>query len=138
MKRNSIKILLITGLLTGSLVSCDKKLDLIPNDQVTADQVYATAAGYKQALAKVYGAMALTGNQGPSGNPDLPIGDEGQNVDFFRTWWGAQEISTDECVTNWGDAGLADFHNFNWTSSNNFLTGLYYRSVYQITLANDF
>jgi len=138
MKRNSIKILLLTGLLTGSLVSCNKKLDLVPNDQVTSEQVYSTAAGYKQALAKVYGSMALTGNSGPAGSPDLPIGDEGQNVDFFRTYWCAQELSTDEAVTNWGDAGLADFHNLNWTSSNNFLTGLYYRCIYQITLCNDF
>jgi hypothetical protein len=138
MKIGSIKMLIITGLITGSLVSCQKKLNLTPNDQVTSAQVYSTAAGYKQALAKVYGSMALTGNQGPSGNPDLPIGDEGQNVDFFRTFWCAQELTTDEAVTNWGDAGLADFHNLNWTSSNNFLKGLYYRSLYQITLCNDF
>src|SRR5476651_951289 len=106
MKRNSIKILLIAGLIACGSVSCKKGMDLIPNDQVTAANVYSTPAGYKEALAKVYGSMALTGNTGPAGSPDLPIGDEGQNVDFFRTWWCAQEISTDEVVTNWGDAGL--------------------------------
>lgn len=138
MKLNSIKIFLVTGLVTGSLLSCNKNLNLTPNDQLTSAVVYSTPAGYKQALAKVYGAMALTGNTGPYGNPDLPIGDEGQNVDFFRTLWTVQELPTDEAVSNWGDPGLADFHNMNWTSSNNFLKGLYYRSLYQITLANDF
>ncbi|PTR01479.1 putative outer membrane starch-binding protein [Mucilaginibacter yixingensis] len=128
----------MAALVAGSLSACKKGMDLTPNYQVTASSVYSTPAGYKQALAKVYGSMALTGNTGPSGSPDLPIGDEGQNVDFFRTWWGAQELSTDEAVSNWGDAGLADFHNLNWNSSNNFLKGLYYRSMYQITLCNDF
>lgn len=138
MKLDSLKTFLTAGLITGSLFSCNKNLNLTPNDQITSATVYSTPAGYKGALSKVYSAMALTGNQGPAGNPDLPIGDEGQNVDFFRTLWCAQELTTDEAVTNWGDPGLADFHNLNWTSSNNFLKGLYYRSMYQITLANDF
>lgn len=138
MKPDSLKIFITVGLIAGSLFSCNKNLNLTPNDQITSAVVYSTPAGYKQALSKVYSAMALTGNTGPAGSPDLPIGDEGQNVDFFRTLWCAQELTTDEAVTNWGDAGLADFHNLNWTSSNNFLKGLYYRSMYQITLANDF
>ena len=138
MKKNSIKILVFSCLITGGLVSCKKDLNIAPNDQVTSATVYSTADGYKQALAKVYGSMALTGNQGPSGQPDLPIGDEGQNVDFFRTYWCAQELTTDEAVTNWGDAGLADFHNMNWTASNAFLEGLYYRCAYQIAVCNDF
>lgn len=130
---------------TGSLLvvalaliqSCTKKLDLTPTNDVTSETVYATAAGYKQVLAKVYGSFALTGNQGPAGNGDVQGIDEGFS-DFYRLYWKAQELSTDEAVISWGDVGIQDFHNMNWTSNNSFLTGLYYRCLYQITLCNEF
>lgn len=134
------KIILTTSFLAVIMVliqSCTKKLDLKPTNDTTSDNVYATAAGYKQVLGKVYGAFALTGNQGPAGNGDVQGIDEGFS-DFFRLFWKAQELSTDEAVISWGDVGIQDFHNMNWTSNNSFLTGLYYRSLYQITLCNDF
>lgn len=134
-----------TILKTGALLlislsvfqSCTKKLDLTPTNDVTSETVFGTAAGYKQVLAKVYGAFALTGNSGPAGNGDVQGIDEGFS-DFYRLFWKAQELSTDEAVISWGDAGIQDFHNMNWSSNNSFLTGLYYRSLYQITLCNDF
>lgn len=117
--------------------ACSKKLDRLPLNDVTAEQVYSTPQGYIEAAAKIYGAFALTGNTGPAGNPDILGIDEGTS-DFLRLFWCAQELSTDESVVSWGDAGIQDFHNMNWSASNPFLTGLYYRCMYQITLANDF
>jgi len=137
MKRNSIKILLITGILASGLISCDKNKILAPNYQVTSQQVYSTPLGYTEAAAKVYGAFALTGNQGPAGNGDIAGIDEGTS-DFFRLLWYAQELPTDEAVIAWGDPGVPDLHQMSWSSSNVILTGLYYRCMYQITLANDF
>jgi len=138
MKKNSLKMLLVTGLiLTGSLISCDKNKILTPNYEVTSQQVYSTFTGYTQAMAKVYGAFALTGNQGPAGAPDINGIDEGTS-DFFRLYFYAQELPTDEAVLAWGDPGVPDFHNMNWTSSNLILLGLYERCLYQITLCNDF
>lgn len=137
MKRNLFKISLASLLLTGSLLSCTKKLDILPTNDITSENVYSTAAGYKQAFAKIYGAFALTGNQGPAGNGDVQGIDEGTS-DFLRLFWKAQELSTDEAVVSWGDPGIQDFHNMNWSASNPMLTGLYYRAYYQITLCNDF
>jgi len=137
MKRNSIKILLAAALFTISAVSCNKNKIISPNDAVTAAQVYSTPLGYKQALAKVYGAFALTGNTGPSGSGDVQGIDEGTS-DFYRLFWCMQELPTDEAVIAWGDPGVPDFHNMSWSSSNAIVTGLYYRSLYQITLCNDF
>lgn len=137
MKKNIFKIVITAGFLAGSFASCTKKLDLLPTNDVTASQVYSTPAGYKQAFAKVYGSFALTGNQGPAGNGDIQGIDEGTS-DFLRLFWKAQELSTDEAVVSWGDPGIQDFHNMNWSSSNPMLTGVYYRSYYQITLCNDF
>ena len=119
------------------LASCNKTLDLLPTNDVTSATVYADANGYRQAFAKVYASYALTGNAGPAGNGDIQGIDEGTS-DFLRLWWKAQELSTDEAVVSWGDPGIQDFHNMNWSASNPMLTGLYYRCYYQITLANDF
>ena len=135
-KKLMIKALAIV-VLTGSLVSCNKKLNLLPTNDITSATVYSTANGYKEAFAKVYGSFALTGNQGPAGNGDVQGIDEGTS-DFLRLFWKAQELSTDEAVIAWGDVGIQDFHNMNWSPANPFLKGLYYRSLYQVTLANDF
>jgi hypothetical protein len=135
--KNKIITTLFIIVTSAVFQACTKKLDLKPLNDVTSETVYATPAGYKEALAKVYGSFALTGNQGPAGNGDVQGIDEGFS-DFFRLYWKAQELSTDEAVISWGDVGIQDFHNMNWSSNNSFLTGLYYRSLYQITLCNEF
>jgi hypothetical protein len=137
MKNNKFKIVIATVFSVFILASCSKQLDLLPTNDVTSTMVYKDATGYKQAFAKVYASFALTGNNGPAGNGDIQGIDEGTS-DFLRLYWKAQELSTDEAVVSWGDPGIQDFHNMNWSASNPMLTGLYYRSYYQITLANDF
>ncbi|HVW14162.1 MAG TPA: RagB/SusD family nutrient uptake outer membrane protein [Mucilaginibacter sp.] len=137
MKRNALKTLLITGLISFGLVSCEKNKIVSPNYEVTSQQVFSTPQGYTQAMAKVYGAFALTGNQGPAGSGDVQGIDEGTS-DFFRLLWYAQELPTDEAVIGWGDPGVPDLHQMSWSSSNVILLGLYERCMYQITLANNF
>lgn len=137
MKKNIFKIIIAAGFFTGSLVSCSKKLNLLPTNDVTAPQVYSTLQGYTEAFAKVYGSYAQTGNTGPAGNGDIQGIDEGTS-DFVRLLWNAQELTTDEAVCAWGDPGVPDLHAMNWSASNTILKGLYYRSYYQITLCNDF
>lgn len=118
------------------LVSCTKDLNRKPINTTTDEVALSTALGYKQNLAKVYAAFALTGSTG-SGSSDLGGIDAGTS-DFLRLYWNAQELPTDEAVCVWGDPGIPDFHNSNWTSSNVILNGLYNRSIYQITVANAF
>ena len=137
MKTNNYKIIVAAVFSVFILASCAKQLDLLPKNDVTSNTVYKNATGYKQAFAKVYASFALTGNNGPAGNGDIQGIDEGTS-DFLRLYWKAQELSTDEAVVSWGDPGIQDFHNMNWSANNPMLTGLYYRSFYQITLANDF
>ncbi|MCX6166701.1 MAG: RagB/SusD family nutrient uptake outer membrane protein [Sphingobacteriales bacterium] len=136
MKKNYFKLALVSIGLTIGLTACTNKLDLLPTNDITAAQVYSTPAGYKSAFAKVYGAFATTGNQG-AGSGDIQGIDAGFS-DFLRLFWKFQELTTDEAVVGWGDAGLPDLHKMNWSANNPFLKGLYYRSFYQITVANDF
>ena len=128
-------------LLGGSIMlsSCTKDLDRSPTNDNTEEIVFSTYEGYQKALAKVYGSMALTGNQGPAGSGDIQGIDEGTS-DFVRLYWWMQEISTDEAVVQvgWNDPGIHFFHPMNWTTDNVIIKGLYYRSLYQIGLANDF
>jgi starch-binding outer membrane protein, SusD/RagB family len=144
MKKN-ITILLLAALFsTLTFTSCKKTLDLKPTNAVLENVAYSTSAGYRQAFAKLYGAFALTGNQGAAGQPDIDPNtiDEG-NSDFLRMFWNTQELSTDEAIDNasWNnntDAGLHDLHNMNWSAGNRMLIGLYARSTYQIALCNEF
>ena len=122
----------------GILASCHKDLDLVPLNDVTSEKVYATPEGYKQALSRVYSAYATTGNSGPAGAPDIPGGGDEGFSDFVRGFWNLQELTTDEAVVAWSDAGLPDLHNGNWSSGNGFIRRMYYRSSFQITLCNEF
>ncbi len=144
MKQNIYIVSLASILSALSFTSCKKVLDLKPTNGVTVDIAYSTPQGYKEGFAKIYGAFALTGNAGGAGDPDISttVIDEG-NSDFLRMFWNVQELSTDEAIDNssWNgntDAGLHDFHNMNWSSSNRMLEGLYIRSAYQILLCNEF
>lgn len=122
------------------IMSCTKKLDLTPANDITAEQVFATPQGYKQALAKAYGAFALTGNTGGTGSPDIStqiINDEG-NSDFLRLYWNLQELTTDEAAWTWqNDAGVRGLHEMSWSSLNPIIGGVYYRAFFQISVCND-
>lgn len=122
--------------MAGLFASCTRDLNRNPINTTTDAVVYSTPAGYKQGLAKVYGSFATTGSGG-AGTGDIHGIDAGTS-DFIRLYWNAQELPTDEAMCIWNDPGVPDFHNNNWTSNNVILLGLYDRSIFQITLANQF
>ncbi|MBN8852917.1 MAG: hypothetical protein BGO55_14715 [Sphingobacteriales bacterium 50-39] len=139
MSSSIIKKLLLAAVPALLVTSCAKKLDLFPQNDLTSATTYATAAGYKSVLAKVYGTLAITGNTGPAGAPDIAGGlDEGSQVAFIRGFFNCEELPTDEAVVAWNDQTIHDFHNLAWTSADPFLKGMYARPIYDITLANEY
>lgn len=125
--------------LTAFIASCGKKLDLFPQHDLTQEQVYASAAGYKSILAKLYGTLSISGNSGPSGQPDIAGGlDEGSQVGFIRGFFNLQELPTDEAVVAWDDQTIKSFHNLSWNSADPFILGMYARPIYNITLINEY
>jgi len=103
------KIIAHSIVLMSALVvftGCHKDLDKLPPNTETAVGLYTSESGYLSVLAKVYGSMALTGNNGPAGNGDVAGIDEGTS-DFLRLFWKAQELSTDEAVVAWNDPGIS-------------------------------
>jgi hypothetical protein len=135
--KNIYKIAMTTGIMFLSLYSCKKEdLNLKPTNDVTADPVYSTPAGYKQELVKLYASYALTSATG-SDNSDIG-GLNAGFADFLRLFWTSQELTTDEAICAWGDIGIPDLDNSTWTPDNQFLRGLYSRSMLQITVCNEF
>src|ERR1700743_1435485 len=107
MKYNFLYAGLFGIVLAGSLASCTKNLNREPSNTNTADLQYATRAGYKQVLAKVYGSYSLVSSAG-TGASDVNIAgitDPG-TTDFVRAWFNVQELTTDNDVCAWNDAAL--------------------------------
>jgi hypothetical protein len=119
--------------------SCADKLDLFPQNDLTAIKAYSNAEGYKSVLAKAYGGLSVTGNKGPSDLPDIGGGlDEGSQVAFIRMFFNCQELPTDEAIVAWNDQTIHDFHDLKWSSSDPFIKGIYARPIYNITLINEY
>lgn len=135
-KRLSVKAAAILFVITVAFTSCLKDLDRNPLVGTTSANVYTSVNGYKAVLAKLYAGYAITGQQGPAGQPDVGGIDEGFS-DYVRQWWQMNELTTDEAVIGWGDLGLPDIHQMSWSANNPFITGIYARIFYQITLANE-
>jgi hypothetical protein len=138
MKRILTFIVLVAAVaLIGT--SCFKDLDTKPIDPdvVTAATVFDDPANYKYVLAKLYAGLAISGQEGPSGQPDITSIDEGFGQ-YLRGYWYHQELPTDEAVIGWNDQTIKDFHSQNWGSSDVFITAFYYRIFYQIALANEY
>jgi hypothetical protein len=119
--------------------SCVNDLNTLPLDKdvVTSEDVYAKAENYKGVLAKLYAGLAVTGQQGPDGMADISGLDEGFGQ-YLRGYWYAQQLPTDEAVLGWNDGNLRDYHDMDWTSNNEFISAMYSRIFYQISLCNEF
>ncbi|MBK8556957.1 MAG: RagB/SusD family nutrient uptake outer membrane protein [Lewinellaceae bacterium] len=120
-------------------VSCFKDLDTIPidDDIVTSATLYNDPGSYKKVLAKVYAGLSVSGQEGPAGQPDISGIDEGFST-YLRQYWKAQELTTDEAVIAWNDGNIHDFHQLDWDANNEFITAMYNRLYYQISLCNEF
>ena len=138
MKNMSIKNMLLAVLAMVMISSCSKQLDLFPQNDLTSEDVYATPAGYRQVLAKIYGGLATTGNVGPAGASDIQGLDEGSQSPFLRGFFNCQELTTDEAVVSWNDQTIKDFHNLSYSSADPFLKGMYARPIYNIMVANEY
>jgi len=121
------------------VVSCHDDLNQSPidPDSFTEENVFASVNEAKGALAKLYASLALTGQNGPAGSPDIADIDEGFSQ-FSRMLFNLYEITTDHAVVGWGDPGLPDLHGMYWSSSNDFTEAMYYRLAQAVSFSNSF
>jgi len=132
--------ILVLGFAFSALMmtSCIKDLDVKPKDPniILAGNLGDDPVYLKQVLGKIYASFIISG-QGSNGGADISAPDE----NFFtttRALWNCQEITTDEAICAWGDAGISDLNTQTWSSNNPFLTALYQRLSLSVTYANDF
>ena len=137
MKNIFKNLILALGLLIFSSCHDDLNQSPIDPDSFTEENVFATVNDAKGALAKLYASLALTGQNGPAGNPDIVDIDEGFSQ-FSRMLFNLNEITTDHAVVGWGDPGLPDLHGMYWSSSNDFTEAMYYRLAQAVSFSNSF
>ena len=118
-------------------VACSQDLTLQPQSQITSGNIFSDPAAYEEFLAKLYAGLAVTGQQGAAGNPDINGIDEGFSQ-YVRGYWQLQELPTDEAIIGWGDTGLPELNSQTWSASNPFTTAMYARIFYQVALGNEF
>ncbi|MEM6963981.1 MAG: RagB/SusD family nutrient uptake outer membrane protein [Bacteroidota bacterium] len=120
--------------------SCVKDLDTVPLDsnQITAATLYENNPdAYQQVLAKLYAGLAVSGQEGPSGQADIEGIDEGFGQ-YLRALWYHQEFPTDEAVVGWNDQTIQNFHGLGWDANDNFIFAFYSRIYYQISVCNEY
>lgn len=112
--------------------SCVNDLDTAPIDpnMVTGEQIYADPANYKGVLAKCYAALCLSGQEGPTGDPDMGNFDEGYSS-FIRLAFYIQILTTDEAIMGSQTNGLRQLATNTWDANTAILNG-YYARLYQI------
>lgn len=135
---NKVKSFFLIFLSLTILGACESDLDLTPEDNREGpDQIFQDTEAYKQFLAKLYAGLAVSGQQGPAGNPDLIGLDEGFSQ-YLRLYWMLQELPTDEAVIGWNDGTILTLHGHTWTSGNEFIRTMYSRILYQVAQTNAF
>jgi len=137
--KNIIKKIIFIVTITFFMESCHDDLNVSPidPDSFTQEDVFANATVAKSALAKLYSALALTGQEGPAGQPDIADIDEGFSQ-FSRMLFNLNELTTDHSVVGWGDPGLPDLHGMSWSSSNDFTEAMYSRLAQSVSFSNSF
>lgn len=133
--KNKILISLLSIVL---LTSACTDLDLLPANGTVDNITFKNEAAFRSYLAKIYAAFSLTGRQGPAGAPDITLVNDEGFTSYIRAYWKAQELTTDEAVIAWTDAGIRDLHELSWSSENQFVRVIYYRLFLIIAYANDF
>lgn len=134
------KYLILTTITTLVITtSCFDDLNVVPldDDVETSALIYQNPEAYKQVLAKIYAGLAVSGQEGPAGQPDIFGIDEGFST-YLRQYWKAQELTTDEAVIAWNDGNIHDYEEMDWDANNEFVTAMYNRIFFQIALINEF
>jgi hypothetical protein len=112
-------------------------LTVEPKSTVTEANVFNDPGSYKAFVARIYAGLAVSGQQGPSGRPDISGIDEGFSQ-YVRLLWEAQELPTDEAVLGWGDIGIPELNQQTWGVTNSMVVAMYYRIFFQVGMANEF
>lgn len=134
--KNYMKILVAAAAVTLTFSACMDLEPLDPNKtQLTSENQQMVINGLYN---KLYVSFVQTGQNGGGGDADIITNDEGYSG-FFRTLCVLNEFPTDAGWWTWrGDDGCSEMLMISWTASNGFVSKLYNRLNYGVTMANHF
>jgi hypothetical protein len=113
-------------------------LDVVPTDpSIITDQYFKdNSTAYKQNLGKLYAGLAVSGPI-DAGSSDIQGLDNGYGQ-YMRAYWVMQEVTTDEAILHWGDAGIPELGTGTWNASNQFIRAMYLRIAYQARVISEY
>lgn len=136
MNRMTIRTLASLGTLLLAGAACTD-LTVPPQSTITTSNVFSDPSSYQKFLAKLYAGLAVGGQQGGDGNTDIS-GIDGGFSQYMRLYWEHEELPTDEAIIAWGDVGLPALNTLTMDQYNPFPQSMYYRIMFQVSLANEF
>lgn len=136
MNRTTRTLAVAAGLLVAAVTGCTDP-SVAPKSTVSSANVFNDPASYTAFIARLYGGLIVTGQQGAAGNPDIASIDEGFSQ-YLRLHWYLNEMPTEEAVIGWNDPGLPTLNWGTWGASNEMVNAMYRRVYYQVMLANQF
>ncbi len=137
MTRSIRKALAVPALVLALGIAACTDTTQEPTSTITESNAFNDPRSYVAFLAKIYAGLAVSGQQGPAGQPDISGIDEGFSQ-YLRLYWEAEELPTDEAVIAWTDVGIPEMNTQLWASSNSFVVAMYYRIYFQVGMANEF
>jgi hypothetical protein len=137
MTRSIRKTLVVPALVLALGMAACTDTTQEPTSTITESNAFNDPRSYLAFLAKIYAGLAVSGQQGPAGQPDISGIDEGFSQ-YLRLYWEAEELPTDEAVIAWTDVGIPEMNTQLWASSNSFVVAMYYRIYFQVGMANEF
>lgn len=116
--------------------SCVDDLDQYPQAKTTSANVYTSVANYKSVLAKLYASYVIAGQEKGGGNKDIS---SNNGYDYLRSYFNLQECGTEEVACTWlsGDK-VGDLSFMTWDANDPWVSDMYYRIYYTISLCNEF
>jgi len=136
MNRTTKALAVAAGLLVAAVTGCTDPT-VAPKSSVSGANVFNDPGSYQAFLARIYGGLIVTGQQGPAGNADIQGIDEGFSQ-YLRLHWYLEEMPTEEAVISWNDPGLRVLNTGTWDAGNQMVNAMYYRVYFQVMLVNEF
>ncbi len=139
MKTYKITSALSAAILCLVMSSCIGNLDVKPIDPTVTlpEDVLSSKDAYVQLLAKCYQSFAVSSSYGVNGDPDIE-GIDGGFGQYTRALFYMNEYTTDEATCPWNDLTIRNLHGLAWTTSDVFVTAMFSRIYYSISLCNEF
>lgn len=137
MSNTLLRLFVLSAFLVGMTACTDVGVE--PKSSQTANTVFSEPQNFRTYLAKLYGGLVLTGQEGPFGSDDIGVfGDEGKGG-YSRLYWNLQTTPTDEVVNSWvNDPAVNPFTFQDWDPENGLLDAMFARIYFQTANVNKF